>query len=75
MTHIDIAARDVGAFLVVGPLTPAGEAWLDEHLSGEDEWRGGSLYVEHRFGPDLLMGAHMDGLTVALDGQIADAPR
>lgn len=35
----------------------------------------GAYRAEHRYGPDILLAAHNAGLTVALDGQVADAPR
>ena len=75
---IDIDATTTPAFLIVRATTLDGERWLADRLEGEAASRlarPDALYVEHRFGPDLLLGAHNDGLTVALDGQIADAER
>jgi hypothetical protein len=75
MTIIDIEATWEPSLLHVRALTPDGECWLDERIEGEATWQGDTLLVEHRFGPDILLGAHADGLTVALDGRIVDVER
>lgn len=72
---IDIAATWTPAFLLVRAETPDGDAWLSERIEGEAIWQGDTLVVEHRFGPDILLGAHNDGLTVALDGRVCDVAR
>lgn len=75
--NVDIDARSNASFLNVMPTSEEGEAWLLENVgvgSGfEGQWP--VYYVEHRYGPDLLLGAHNEGLTVALDGHIANAER
>lgn len=68
----DIAATWSPAFLQVRGVTLHGEAWLSDRLEGEATWSGDVLLVEHRFGPDLLLGAHMEGMTVSLDGRTVD---
>lgn len=74
-TIIDIDARWTPSLLHVTALTAHGECWLLDRIEGEATWIGDTWLVEHRFGPDLLLGAHDDGLTVALDGCVADAAR
>jgi hypothetical protein len=70
--EVDIAAFHHPSFLIVEPKTEAGENWLLQYTDEYDPLEG-RLYVEHRYGPDLLLGAHQDGLVVSLDGRIADA--
>jgi len=72
--RIDIDATTHPSFLVIVPTTDEGADWCAEHIYADLDPNG--VYVaEHRYGPDILLAAHNDGLTVALDGQIADAPR
>lgn len=74
---VDIDACDVRSFLSVMPTSETGLAWLRENVGpgqpGRGQWP--VYYVEHRFGPDLLLGAHNAGLAVSLDGRIADVER
>jgi hypothetical protein len=72
---VDIQALWTPAFLIVRAATLDGDAWLNERVEGEATWDGDCLLVEHRFGPDFLLGAHVEGLTVSLDGKVADVPR
>jgi len=64
----DIFATRLQSFCVFTGASERGEQWLTEHIGTERA-------AEHRYAPDILMGAHIDGLRVALDGRIADAPR
>lgn len=64
MTPIDINAWSHASLLRIIPETEEGEKWCFLHIN-----------AEHRYGPDILLAAHNAGLTVALDGEIADAPR
>lgn len=73
MKTVDINAWSNPSFLRIIPATPAGELWCDEHINAEPAF--GCYMAEHRYGPDILSAAHNAGLTVALDGKIADAPR
>lgn len=74
---IDISAVGDMSFLRIMPTSEAGETWLLENVgestAGLGQWP--TYLCEHRYGPDLLLGAHNAGLTVALNGRIADAPR
>lgn len=72
---IDISAYGGNSsILTIEPETPEGVEWCAEHIYAEPE-PGGIYYAEHRYGPDILAAAHHAGLTVALDGRIADAAR
>jgi hypothetical protein len=77
MCSVDIDARTNASFLNIMPCSPEGEAWMLENVGPayppEHQWP--VYYVEYRYGPDILLGAHNDGLTVALDGRIANAER
>jgi hypothetical protein len=78
MPAADVKAFDVGAFLLVYPLSDEAEAWLRDNLVGDNIWRRhpaskyGELRVEHRYGPDLLRGMMDEGLCVYLDGRRCD---
>jgi hypothetical protein len=65
---VDIFATRLPSFCVLTGASDRGEDWLNEHIGPERA-------AEHRYAPDILMGAHRDGLTVSLDGRLADAPR
>lgn len=73
MTSIDINAWRDMSFVRIVPETERGETWCAEHINAEPY--AGAYMAEHRYGPDILSAAHNAGLTVALDGDIADAPR
>lgn len=73
MKTVDINAWSNPSFLRIIPATPAGELWCDAHINAEPCL--GAYNSEHRYGPEILSAAHNAGLTVALDGRIADAPR
>jgi hypothetical protein len=62
------------SFARIVPETPAGAAWCADHIYAEPE-PDGAYVAEHRYAPDILLAAHNAGLVVALDGQLADAPR
>jgi hypothetical protein len=73
MTAPDLNAWTYPAFVRIVPETDAGEAWCGAHIYAEPD--RGAYHAEHRYGPTILLAAHNAGLTVALDGRIADAPR
>lgn len=72
-TPVDINAYHHPNLLRIVPETDAGERWCWEHINAEPQ--SGAYMAEHRYGPDILQAAHNAGLTVALDGEIADTPR
>lgn len=69
----DINAWPNMSLLRIVPETPRGEEWCESHINAE--MYAGAYHAEHRYGPEILKAAHDQGLTVALDGQICDAPR
>lgn len=71
--HVDINAwlYPWGARIV--PETEDGFDWCEGHINAEPQ--AGAYLAEHRYAPDILKAAHDSGLTVAVDGQVADAPR
>lgn len=81
MPHIthETTGEDVRAFrndslLVIYPLTAEAVDWFDDNTEWEPSQRArGVVVCEHRYGPDLLMGAYQSGLSVSLDGVMADA--
>lgn len=73
MTTVDINAWSHASLLHIIPETDAGEVWCWKHINAQPI--SGAYMSEHRYGPDILLAAHNAGLTVALDGKIADAPR
>lgn len=70
---IDIQASHLPSFLIITPTTGEGSDWCADHINALPI--AGSYHAEHRYGPDILLAAHNAGLTVALDGQVADVPR
>ncbi len=77
MASIDIDARAHASFLDIMPISAAAIEWMRQYV-GETSNKADQFpvyHVEHRYGPDILLGAHQDGLTVALNGRIADASR
>lgn len=70
---IDLNAWRHPSFVRIVPETDAAAEWCEEHINAEPQL--GAYYAEHRFGPDILLAAHNAGLSVALDGRVADALR
>lgn len=70
----DIQAWTDPSFLHITPTTERGEVWCWDHINAEPSPAGDWL-AEHRYGPDILLAAHRAGLTVELDGRVADVPR
>lgn len=73
MPTIDINAWSHASLLRIIPETEEGEKWCYDHINSLP--LSGAYNAEHRYGPDILLAAHNAGLTVALDGEIADTPR
>lgn len=75
--QIDIHAVTDSSLLSIMPLTRAGVDWMAEYVGERADGTADKpiYYAEHRYGPDILLGAHHDGLTVSLNGRVADAAR
>lgn len=62
---VDVEITDHGSIVTFRPLTPAAEAWFDQHVQAEPwQWLGSALAVEHRLGSHLLGGILDAGLTI-----------
>ena len=61
----DLRVDNHGSIILVTPLTPAGEEWIDINVSPEPwQWLGRGLAVEPRYAGALIEGAMGDGLEV-----------
>lgn len=61
----DIAIQNHGSIVLLRPCTPAGDAWLDEHLAEDRQRWGAATVCEPRYVRDIVDGARDDGLVVA----------
>lgn len=61
----DLLVHGGGTVYLLRPVSPAGAAWVDEHIPGDATWFGGAVAVEHRYIRDIVVGAVSDGLRVA----------
>lgn len=62
----DFAVENHLSLVLVRPLTPEANAWLDENVANPDtQWFGGALVCEPRYVSDLVAGIEGDGLTVS----------
>lgn len=59
----DLTAQNHGSIILLAGTTPAGKAWMAEHLPGDAQTWGDSVVVEPRYITDILAGAAEDGLT------------
>jgi hypothetical protein len=66
MTQVaDIETTWTPSFVLLRPITTAGEDWLFDHCACEpSDFVGGSLPVEHGCFADIALGAANDGLAV-----------
>jgi len=60
----DLKVQNHGTIFLLVPITPAGEAWCDEHLPEDRTYWGKATVVEHRYISDIVEGAIADGLEV-----------
>lgn len=61
---MDAIVEGHGSVVLVRPLTPAAEDWLDENVQKDATWYGGALVCEPRFVLNLVAGMRESGLTV-----------
>lgn len=66
-TTNDFVVRNEGNIFLLRALTPAGRAWMAEHISEDAITWGDATVIEHRFIEAVLCGAAADGLTVGGD--------
>ena len=62
---VDVTVRNEGTLFLFTPETAEAKQWIDEHVSGESQWFGKALVVEHRFAEDLACGMLEAGLVIA----------
>lgn len=60
----DVQIENHGTIFLVRPLTEAAFEWVADHVSGESQWFGNALAVEHRYVAALTQGMMDDGLEV-----------
>lgn len=62
----DLSIRNEGSIFLLRGTSPAGIAWIEEHILSGDEVQtfGGAVVVEHRFIGNIAQGAVNDGLEV-----------
>lgn len=60
----DIVVHNHGSIFLLAAVTPAGEAWMAEHLPEDAPTFGKAVAVEHRFVDAIIDGATTDGLEV-----------
>lgn len=60
----DATCANHGSIWIIDPVSPAAEAWMDEHIPEGATWLHGALAVEHRYGPDIIRAMRGDGLRV-----------
>jgi hypothetical protein len=61
---VDIRIINHDSIVLLKPLTPPAERWLDSMLAHNGLTWGGAYPIEPRYVDDILDGAHDDGLTV-----------
>lgn len=61
---VDITVLDAGSLVLLGGVSPEGEAWLAENLDPNALTWGSRIVVEPRYVLDILEGAAADGLCV-----------
>jgi hypothetical protein len=53
-----------GSIWLCRPLTTAGRAWIEDHISADAPWFGVTLAIEARYVGDIAKGMAEDGLAV-----------
>ncbi len=60
----DLLVHGGGTVYQLRRVSPAGTAWIDEHIPEDATWFGNAVAVEWRFIRDVVLGAVADGLRV-----------
>lgn len=60
----DFTVQNEGSIFLLHPLTPAANAWIEEHIPEDAQYFGNAVVVEHRYIADIVGGIQRDGLTV-----------
>lgn len=61
----DFLVENHGTIFLLQPLTPAANAWVNDHLPEDRMTFGGAVCVEHRFIRDIVTGIMGNGLRVS----------
>ncbi|MBN9314222.1 MAG: hypothetical protein J0I99_00630 [Devosia sp.] len=63
----DLDFAFMGSIVLCTPVTDVARTWIDDHVSEESMWYGGSLCIEPRYLDDFVAGAMSDGLVCKAD--------
>lgn len=66
-TGPDVLIENHGSIILFRPLTPDGDAWIENNIGSDAQYFGDALAVEHRYAEDIAEGMMSDGLTVGED--------
>ena len=61
----DFSIEGGGTIYLLRPLTPAGFAWIEEHIPEDAQRLGNAIAVEHRFIGAIAEGIMADGLVIS----------
>ena len=68
----DFVITDHGTIVLLTPLTPAAEEWVDQHIGDDAQlWGSNSIVVEPRYIADIVEGIRNDGLGIARSATVA----
>jgi hypothetical protein len=62
--HPDLLVHGEGTVYLIHAVSPAGHAWIENHIPSDAPRFGDAVAVEHRFIADIVLGAIRDGLEV-----------
>lgn len=60
----DIETTWTPSFCLVNPISEAGIEWCEQNINDLIDPRNRMIPVEHKYFPDIVLGARADGLTV-----------
>jgi hypothetical protein len=60
----DCFVENHGSIFLLRPVTPAGFAWVSEHIPEDAQFFGEAVCVEHRYIADIVEGIRDSGLEV-----------
>lgn len=60
----DAYISDQGSIILIRPVSPGAQAWIDENIGGDAQFFANSLVVEHRYADSVIEGMINDGLDV-----------
>jgi hypothetical protein len=62
----DISIENHGSIFLVRPITPAANAWIEEHIGHDNGFQPyyPTVVVEYRYIADIVAGLQNDGLVI-----------